>query len=1016
MSKKYRFLIVPVLFLAGFFAAIQTNAAGEVDPTFFPQAYIGEFSASHNQIYKIIEQPDGKLLIAGQFIIVNGVEQCSIVRLNADLTVDNSFKPPQFYFANTWCAGVRTIALQADGKVVVGGSFYGTNTDTRAGIVLLNADGSLDTSFNAAIVPNAFKTVKDIEIQPDGKLLLGGDFEMADSTTGNPLKNLVRLNADGSVDAGYMNNNTPTGEIITQPDGKTIVYFDNGTVVRRNADGTNDGTFAPVSVNGTVEDIKLDSDGKVLLAGSFSTLNSFSKPRFARLNADGTLDASFNSGNVGPNASVYEITFLANGKMMLSGVFSQYNNQNKPYLALLNADATLDNSFTYTPQSIFTNRIFYAVNQRPNGKFLIGGSYAPGITPAPGDYPVRLLNSDGSADTSFDFVVGGLGTIRHFIKLPDGKYIAAGKFIYANGNVSKVGLARFNQDGTPDPTFNYFGDFSDTIEKVAVQSNGKLLIYRQVTPKFVRLNTDGSIDNSFTPPSSYSSHTIYDFQVLPDDKILVGSEVDNGKIFRRLNANGSVDATFTETVGGGNSPTVRTIKVLANGNILIGGNFTTINGVPRGYFARLNSGGAVDPSFNPPFGANAAVLDLGVQSDGKAVILGNFTGVNGNTNYQKIARINTDGNLDTSFLQTTITFPTQLEIQSDDKILLTDVTSNPSAPQAKLFRLLANGAVDSRFTTAVVNGSINSLELQTDGSILIGGIFSRVGNTPRTNLARLLNAPSARTRFDFDGDGRSDISVFRPSNGSWYVQQSQNGFFGLAFGLGTDLPVPADFDGDGKTDIAVFRDGDWYYLRSSDNAFVGVTFGQAGDIPRPADFDGDGKSDINVFRPSTGSWYRLNSSDNSFFGVAFGQNGDQPLIADFDGDGKNDITVFRPSTGSFYSLDSSNGAFRGTAFGFGTDIPTPGDFDGDGKTDVAVFRPSNGSWYRLNSSDNSFFGVAFGQNGDVPTAADYDGDGKTDVAVFRNGNWYYLNSSNAQFVGVAFGFGTDKPIPAAFQQ
>lgn len=271
------------------------------------------------------------------------------------------------------------------------------------------------------------------------------------------------------------------------------------------------------------------------------------------------------------------------------------------------------------------------------------------------------------------------------------------------------------------------------------------------------------------------------------------------------------------------------------------------------------------------------------------------------------------------------------------------------------------------------------------------------------------SAPSRAKFVDFDGDSKTDISVFRPAEGAWYILRSgDNVVTASQFGVATDKLVPADYDGDGKSDVAVYRNGTWFIQRSRDG-FAVVNFGLATDIPQPGDFDGDGKADPAVYRPSDGTWYIMQSRDG-FLAVQFGVSTDKPVAADFDGDGRTDQAVYR--NGIWY-LNRSRDGFYAAQFGLSDDLPVVGDYDGDGRSDMAVFRPSTGTWFAMRSSAQNYFGIGFGLSTDLPAPGDYDGDGASDLAVFRNdgGMWFLLNPGSGSFRAQQFGASGDKPAP-----
>jgi surface antigen len=331
----------------------------------------------------------------------------------------------------------------------------------------------------------------------------------------------------------------------------------------------------------------------------------------------------------------------------------------------------------------------------------------------------------------------------------------------------------------------------------------------------------------------------------------------------------------------------------------------------------------------------------------------------------------------------------------------------------------------------------NNLDVGTATSRLVTGLspgttyfyrlrsYNTIGTSQNSGTVTVITATltGAGPLFDFDGDRKTDVSIYRTTNPSfaewWWRRSSDGQGSAVVFGTSTDVLAPADFTGDGKTDVAIFRrsTGSWFILRSENQTFYGFPFGLNNDVPAPADYDGDSRADVAVFRPSAGLWFIQRSSDGQTAIVPFGSSGDLPVTADYDGDGRSDFAVFRRNggQGAEWWISRSSLGLMVVTFGSPPDFAVPGDYTGDGKADVAFFRPSNGNWFILRSEDLSFFAFPFGTTGDFPSPGDYDGDGRVDVTVFRpsTATWF-INRSSAGVLITPFGSSGDISVPNAY--
>jgi subtilisin-like proprotein convertase family protein len=279
------------------------------------------------------------------------------------------------------------------------------------------------------------------------------------------------------------------------------------------------------------------------------------------------------------------------------------------------------------------------------------------------------------------------------------------------------------------------------------------------------------------------------------------------------------------------------------------------------------------------------------------------------------------------------------------------------------------------------------------------------------------------TSSDFNGDGKTDVSVYRPSDSNWWNRNSTS-YANTVVKWGTtgDIAIPADYDGDAKTDLAIFRpsNGNWIVLNSATSTVSFTAWGLGSDTLVPEDYDADGKVDLAVYRASEGRWYIRNSTTTAMRVVNWGLATDIPLRGHFEGTDGADFAVFRPSEGNWYILNSTTSSSRVVNWGLNTDELVPADYDGDGKTDIAVFRGSEGNWYVIQSATSTNAILHWGQSGDVAVPGDYDGDSRVDYAIFRpsDGAWYLFNSG--QIPGAAairidtWGLSTDTLLPATY--
>lgn len=762
---------------------------GTVDTTFLP-------GTSFALIQKIAVQADGKIILGGLITNYNNGVNRHLLRLNANGSLDDSFSTGEGFTAPQFLVvQVNGLAVQSDGKILVGGDFAAIHGVARQNLARLNSNGTVDASFNLS----TDNTVRVVTPLGNGRFLIAGSFT---KVNGVARKAVAIIHENGTLDPF----NPVWGSLIAstvwsggvQSNGKIVLgssfgRFTGGltyhTLARFNLDGSQDETFSSGQVTSAIQAIRaldVQADDKIVVVGTFAGLSGKTRAGVARLNADGTVDDGFSGAAFGNNTFPYSVKVQQNGKVLVAGQLPSFAGKPLRGYVRINADGSYDETFAMPFNSGLTA---LDVALQTDGKILIAGAIgngtdhkflqrlhgdgttsggAPNITVDPVsqnvkagarvEFSVTAENATGYQwmryGTNIPNATASTFVIDAVAQTDGGVYTVA--VSNANGkSISEAALLNPISPAWPDLTFSNVGADGLSINVLHRNAAGDIYAGGAFTKFFglarsrlAMIGVDGSME-SFVPPATGSTE-VHGIATQSSGKVLVVGNlafagVTYGSI-ARLNLNGTVDTTF----GGGTGPndTIFSVAVTSTDRVYAGGFFTQFNGAARAGIVRLSATGVLDRwgAVWPADIRPGVVAVIAIQSDGKILVGGRLFRGTLPGQLLGVVRLNEDGSFDTGFTPLVISGadPSQvnaLVVQTDGKILVGGAFATANGQSYNgVVRLLASGTIDSTFLNpgqTVIPAFIHALALQADGRVIAGGAFASYGGVATRNLVRL---------------------------------------------------------------------------------------------------------------------------------------------------------------------------------------------------------------------------------------------------------------------------------------